>query len=90
MILEAHEDRSEIQGESMTPEDVLIPFVTELESGMLANAILVADSMGVRLNLRRDSTLEDMAQQVVEGLEEIDAWYQAGYWRRNFTVMGWV
>jgi len=90
MIREAHEDSRDFEGISMTPEDVLIGFVTELESGMLANAVLVADSMGVRLNLTKYSTVMDIAAQVIDGLEEIDAWREAGYWRRNFNVMGWL
>jgi hypothetical protein len=90
MVIEAHEDRSELQNVPMTPEDVLIGFVTEMESGLLANAVLVADSMGVRLNLTAKSTVMDIAAMVIDGLEEIDAWRAAGYWRSNFVAVGWL
>jgi hypothetical protein len=90
MIVEAHENRKELQGVSMTNESIVIPYVTQMESGMLANAVLVADSMGVRLNLTSKSTVMDIAAQVIDGLEEIDAWHEAGYWRQNFNVMGWL
>lgn len=90
MIMEAHENTSELQGTPMTPEDSLIPYVTQMESGMLANAVLKADSMGVRLNLTSKSTVMDIAAQVIDGLEEIDAWHEAGYWRQNFNIMGWL
>jgi hypothetical protein len=90
MIMEAHEDHTVMQEVSMTPEDSLLVFAQEQESSMLANGILVCYNKGVRLNLTKNSTVMDIAAMIVDGLEGIDDWFEAAYWRRNFNVMGWL